>query len=59
MDYDNKLLYWLEAKYRYIASVDWEGKNRKIIFEEREALPQPFAISVHFSELYWTDWTTK
>jgi hypothetical protein len=59
LDYEKKLLYWVEAKHRYIASVDWEGNNRKIIFDEREALPQAFAISTYYSELYWTDWTTK
>ena len=59
LDYETKQLYWLEAKFRYIASVDFNGNNRKIIFEEREALPQAFAISVYYSELYWTDWTTK
>jgi hypothetical protein len=59
LDYDNKLLYWLEAKFRYIGCSDWEGNNVKIIFEERESLPQAFAISVYHSELYWTDWTTK
>ena len=59
LDYESKLLYWVEAKLRYIAAVDWNGNNRRTVFHEREALPQPFALSVFHSELYWTDWTTK
>jgi hypothetical protein len=59
LDYETKRLFWLEAKFRYIASSDWDGNNVKIIFNERGALPQAFAISVYYSELYWTDWNTK
>ena len=59
LDHQNKKLYWVEAKLRYIAEVDWNGKNRKVILEEPNALPQPFAVSLYQSELYWTDWTTK
>jgi len=59
LDYETKQLFWLEAKLRYIGASDWDGNNRRIVFDEREALPQAFAISVYFSELYWTDWSTK
>ena len=59
LDVEKKLLYWVEAKHHYIAVVDWNGGNRQIILKEREALPQPFSVSLYHSELYWTDWTTK
>ncbi len=59
LDYETKQLFWVEAKFRYVASCDWDGNNLRIVFDEREALPQPFAISTYYSELYWTDWTTK
>ena len=59
LDVEKKLLYWVEAKLRYIAVVDWEGKNRQVILQEPDALPQPFSVSLYHSELYWTDWTTK
>jgi low density lipoprotein receptor-related protein 5/6 len=59
LDYENKLLYWMEAKLRYIAVVDWDGRNRRTLFHEENVLQLPFAISVHQSELYWTDWNTK
>lgn len=59
LDYAHKKLYWVEAKLHYIACVDWDGRNRKTILADRETLPQPFAVSIFRSELYWTDWTTK
>ena len=61
LDYENRLLYWVEAKeaMQQIGVVNWEGRGRRIILKSREALPQPFAISLYHSELYWTDWTTK
>lgn len=33
MDVEKKQLYWVEAKLRYIAVVDWDGKNRQIILQ--------------------------
>lgn len=59
LDYDKKLLYWVEAKLKYIAVVDWEGNNRRVLFNGENVLKMPFAISVFRSELYWTDWNTK
>jgi low density lipoprotein receptor-related protein 5/6 len=28
LDYEKKLLYWIDAKLQYIAVVDWDGYNR-------------------------------
>jgi len=60
LDYDEKRLYWVEAQLSYIASVDFDGRNRRTIFVgDKSDLPQPFAISVFSNVLYWTDWDTK
>lgn len=60
LDFEDKRLFWVEAKLRYIASVDWDGRNRKQIFFGNElSLPQPFGLSFYDQELYWTDWNTK
>ena len=59
LDYEKKLLYWVDASKKYIAVVDWNGNNRRSLFEESNYLHLPFALSVHRSELYWTDWKTK
>ena len=54
-------LFWLEAKLGYIASVDWDGGRRKTIYvaNNKQALPQPFAITMAAGVLFWTDWDTN
>ena len=54
-------LFWLEAKLGYIASVDWDGQRRKTIYVagNKQALPQPFAITMSTTSLFWTDWDTN
>ena len=54
-------LFWLEAKLGYIASVDWDGQKRKTIYVagNKQALPQPFAITMSATSLFWTDWDTN
>ena len=59
LDYEKKLLYWIEAKLQYIGVVDWDGNQRKTLLQNPRFLQIPFAISVYKSELYWTDWKTK
>jgi len=60
LDFQHRKLYWLEAKIGYIASIDWDGSNRKTIFVgDKTTLPQPFAISISAEVLYWTDWETN
>jgi low density lipoprotein receptor-related protein 5/6 len=60
LDYENKRLYWVEAQLAYIASIDWDGFNRKtILIGDRANLPQPFAITTFAGVLYWTDWDTN
>lgn len=57
LDYESKLLYWIDANLNYIAVVDWDGNNRRVLFQLENS--HAFAISVYRSELYWTDWNTK
>ena len=58
LDYENKWLYWIDAKLKYIGRVDWNGNHREILFRDpsENTLIQPVAISVYKSELYWTDY---
>lgn len=53
IDYDNKLLYWVDQRIRSIYSVDYDGKNRKMI--SKDGL---LAYSITFlnNKLYWCDW---
>ena len=57
LDYDNKRIFWADAKYSYIHSCDYYGRNRTVIIEGN--LPHPFAMTLFKQTLYWTDWTTK
>ena len=60
LDYETKRVYWVEAQLSYIASVDWDGANRKtVLVGDRVNLPQPFAISLFSDVLFWTDWDTN
>ena len=58
LDYENKWLYWIDAKLKYIGRVDWEGLRPEILFSDPSGntLMLPVAISVYKSELYWTDY---
>ena len=61
LDFETRRLFWLEAKLGYIASVDWDGQKRKTIYVagNKQALPQPFAITMSSNSLFWTDWDTN
>ena len=41
--------------------MDWDGKKRKTIYVagNKQALPQPFAITMSTTALFWTDWDTN
>ena len=59
LDYENKFLYWIDARLNYIGRVDWYGNHRVDVYIDKERLKRPFAISVHQAELFWTDWDFK
>ena len=60
LDFQERKLYWLEAKLGYIAAINWDGSQRKTIYVgDKESLPQPFSISISAGVLYWTDWETN
>lgn len=59
LDYENQMLYWVEANFQEINVVDWNGNNRRNIARASSALQQPFAVAYYAKELYWTDWSTK
>ena len=62
LDYENRLLYWVDAKAKHVARSDWNGENIKILYRDGRndnVLQRPFAISVHQSLLFWTDFDDK
>ncbi|CAG7815670.1 unnamed protein product [Allacma fusca] len=57
LDYRNKILYWVDAKLHYIASVDYNGSNRKLINQDGPL--HPFMMAYYQNVLYWSDWHTN
>jgi low density lipoprotein receptor-related protein 5/6 len=57
LDYEEKRVYWIDARYNYIASVDYHGTNRRITYTQ--AVNHPYALTIFAKQLYWTDWDTN
>ncbi|KAG1652486.1 Low-density lipoprotein receptor-related protein 6 [Nymphon striatum] len=56
-DHSEERLYFIDARYKTIESVNYDGSDRKIILEGQ--VTHPFALTVYGDYLYWTDWHTK
>ncbi|KAJ8675255.1 hypothetical protein QAD02_011041 [Eretmocerus hayati] len=56
VDYENELVYWVDGRYKFIAVMDYYGRNRRKIVSE--GLEYPYAITYMDQRLFWTDWRT-
>lgn len=56
VDYENELVYWVDGRLKFIAVMDYYGKNRRKVIEQ--GLDYPFAVTFFDHRLYWTDWKT-
>ncbi|XP_029038470.2 low-density lipoprotein receptor-related protein 6 isoform X1 [Osmia bicornis bicornis] len=56
VDYENELVYWVDGRLKFIAVMDYYGKNRRKVVEQ--GLDYPFAVTFFDHKLYWTDWKT-
>ncbi|XP_066593822.1 low-density lipoprotein receptor-related protein 6 isoform X2 [Prorops nasuta] len=56
VDYDKELVYWSDGRLKFIAVMDYNGKNRRRVINQ--GLEYPFAITFFEHRLYWTDWNT-
>lgn len=54
VDYDAELIYWLDAKLKFIAMMDYDGNNMQKIVSK--GLVYPFAITHYQNKFYFTDW---
>jgi low density lipoprotein receptor-related protein 5/6 len=54
VDYNSRLIYWADAKLQFIASMDYEGRNKRYYGEGK--LNHPFAITFYRGKLFWSDW---
>ncbi|KAL4225758.1 Low-density lipoprotein receptor-related protein 6 [Mactra antiquata] len=57
IDYDQKKIYWADAKLSYIHKCDYDGSHREVVIGKD--LAHPFALTLYEDNLYWTDWETK
>ena len=57
LDYQNKKIYWVDAKHNYIASVDYYGNNRQMTYTQ--AVNHPYGLTICGKLVYWTDWDTN
>ena len=60
LDYQNQVLYWIDASLDKIESSNVDGTNRTLIANLASSSPNyhPFSVSFFNSVLYWSDWGT-
>ncbi|XP_063530568.1 low-density lipoprotein receptor-related protein 6 [Cydia strobilella] len=56
IDYNNNLIYWVDAKLMFVDVMDFNGEKRKRII--KGGLEYPYALTFFNDKLYWTDWKT-
>lgn len=56
LDRGNKRIFWVDAGYDRVESVDYNGNNRKRIFHESNL--HPFGVTLIPPFLFFTDWLT-
>ncbi|XP_028394968.1 LOW QUALITY PROTEIN: uncharacterized protein LOC114519101 [Dendronephthya gigantea] len=62
LDTSARLVYWIDAYHDKISSIDYDGNNRRIIFEDKSlALSQfhGFDLDITGDSIYYTDWLTN
>ena len=55
LDYDNQILYWMDAWLDKLESSNADGSNRRLLSTTR--IYHPFGITFYQNRVYWTDWT--
>lgn len=59
LDLIQKRLYWVDAKMNSISSCNFDGTNRRLILQSKDALSHPFSITTFEDYVYWTDWSKE
>ena len=59
LDYQNKLLYWCDAKLDKIERVDFQGNNRVLILDLSLDNLHPFGLALFGEVFYWSDWYSR
>ena len=53
---DNTKVYWADARYDRIESINFDGSDRKVI---RPSTQHIFGLAVDNSYIYWSDWLSQ
>lgn len=56
LDFQNRLLYWCDAKLDKIERVDLQGNNRLVVLDLSPSNLHPFGLALADHVLYWSDW---
>ena len=54
MDYDNQILYWMDAGFSRLESSNTDGSGRKLLSTLH--IYHPFSMAVIQGNLFWSDW---
>lgn len=58
IDYDSRLLYWVDAYYDRIEASSTSGSFRRVV-STHSSIQHPFSLSFYDGALYWSDWSKK
>lgn len=56
LDFQNRLLYWCDARLDKIERVDLQGNNRLVVLDLSPSNLHPFGLALADHVLYWSDW---
>ena len=59
LDTTQRLVYWIDAYHDTVSSVDYDGNNRRLIFEDTSLFLSRFHgfdLDISGDDLYFTDW---
>ncbi|KAL1122539.1 hypothetical protein AAG570_002869, partial [Ranatra chinensis] len=57
VDFESRKVYWLDGKLRFVAVMDYDGRNRRNIADNKGIL-HPVSLAIFKDKLYWTCWET-
>uniref|UniRef100_A0A0K0FI56 Low-density lipoprotein receptor-related protein (inferred by orthology to a C. elegans protein) n=1 Tax=Strongyloides venezuelensis TaxID=75913 RepID=A0A0K0FI56_STRVS len=57
VDIPAKRVYWVDPKVDRVESINYHGKDRKIVAQGMRSVPHPFGLALFDENLFWTDWT--
>ncbi|KAL0269033.1 UNVERIFIED_CONTAM: hypothetical protein PYX00_010774 [Menopon gallinae] len=56
VDYKNEVIYWVDGKLKFIAMIDYDGRNRRKVLTTD--MVYPYGITFFENKFYWSDWKT-